>query len=61
MTGALASRATNAILAAGALRFALRAIAAEAEQLGRAAGRERASAQKRRAARVLLTTPSPCH
>jgi carbon monoxide dehydrogenase subunit G len=50
MTGALASRATNAILAAGALRFALRAIIAEAEQLGRAAGHERASAQKRRAA-----------
>jgi hypothetical protein len=40
ITGALASRATNAILGAGALRFALRAIAAEAEQLQRAAGRE---------------------
>jgi Polyketide cyclase / dehydrase and lipid transport len=50
MTGALASRATNAILGAGALRFALRAIAAEAEQLQQAGGRELASAQKRRAA-----------
>lgn len=40
MTGALASRASNAILGAGALRFALRAIAAEAEKLGRAQGRE---------------------
>ncbi len=40
MTGALASRATNAILGAGALRSALRAIAAEAEQLGRPAAGE---------------------
>ena len=50
MTGALASRATNAILGAGALRFALRAIAAEAEQLHQAGGHELASAQKPRAA-----------
>lgn len=40
MSGALASHATNAILGAGALRFALRAIAAEAEQLQQAAGPE---------------------
>lgn len=50
MTGTLASRATNVILGAGALRFALRAIAAEAEQLQQAAGHELASARKRRAA-----------
>ena len=50
VTGALASRATHAILGAGALRFALRAIAAEAEQLQQAAGHELASAPKRRAA-----------
>lgn len=50
MTGALASHATNAILGAGALRFALHAIAAEAEQLQQAGGDQLASAQKRRAA-----------
>ena len=50
LTGAVIARATSAILDAGALRFALRAIAAEAEQLQQAAGRELASAQKRRAA-----------
>jgi Polyketide cyclase / dehydrase and lipid transport len=50
MTGALASHATNAILGAGALRFALRAIAAEAERLQQAGGRELASAQERRTA-----------
>ena len=33
ITGAVVSRATSAVLAAGALRVALRAIAAEAEQL----------------------------
>jgi hypothetical protein len=33
ITGVVASRATNAMLGAGALRLALRAIAAEAEQL----------------------------
>lgn len=46
VTGALASRAIDAILGAGALR----AIAAEAEQLQQAAGHELASAPKRRAA-----------
>lgn len=49
MTGALASRASNAILGAGALRFALRAIAAEAEQLGRARSRELRRAERRAA------------
>lgn len=33
ITGAVVARVTNAMLGAGALRFALRAIAAEAEQL----------------------------
>jgi hypothetical protein len=50
ISGALASHATNAILAAGALRFALRAIAAEAEQLQQTGGHDRACAQKLRAA-----------
>jgi hypothetical protein len=40
ITGAIIARATNAILHAGALRVALRAIAAEAEQLQRTAGHE---------------------
>jgi hypothetical protein len=54
MTGALAARASNAILGAGALRFALRAIAAEAEQLLQPTGHERACAHKGRAARALV-------
>jgi len=33
ITGAVVSRATDAVLSAGALRYAIRAIAAEAEQL----------------------------
>jgi hypothetical protein len=37
MTGALIARATNAMLGAGALRFALRTVAGEAEQLQRTA------------------------
>lgn len=50
ITGALIARATNAMLGAGALRFALRAIAAEAEQLQRTARLKLASPQNRRAA-----------
>jgi uncharacterized protein YndB with AHSA1/START domain len=50
ITGAVVSRATSAVLAAGALRFALRAIAAEAEQLQQASGQDLASRQMRRAA-----------
>ena len=50
ITAALIARATNAMLGAGALRFALRAIAAEAEQLQRTAGHEPSALQERRAA-----------
>ena len=50
LTGAVIARATSAILDAGALRFALRAIAAEAEQLQRTARAELSSPQNRRAA-----------
>jgi hypothetical protein len=50
ITGAIIARATSAILDAGALRFALRAIAAEAEQLQRTSRAELASPQERRAA-----------
>jgi hypothetical protein len=49
ITGAIVARATSAVLDAGALRFALRAIAAEAEQLQRTAGHVSA-VQERRAA-----------
>ena len=50
LTGAVIARATSAILDAGALRFALRAIAAEAEQLQRTASHRLPSLQDRRAA-----------
>jgi hypothetical protein len=50
LTGAIVARATSAVLDAGALRFALRAIAAEAEQLQRTAGHEPSALQERRAA-----------
>jgi Polyketide cyclase / dehydrase and lipid transport len=50
ITGAIIARATSAILDAGALRFALRAIAAEAEQLQRRAGRGLPSFVDQRAA-----------
>jgi hypothetical protein len=50
ITGALIARATNAMLGAGALRFALRTVAAEAEQLQRSVRPKLPSAQKRRAA-----------
>ena len=50
ITAALIARATNAMLGAGALRFALRAVAAEAEQLQRTARAELSSPQNRRAA-----------
>ena len=50
ITGAIIARATSAVLDAGALRFALRAIAAEAEQLQRTASHRLPSLQDRRAA-----------
>jgi len=50
ITGAIIARATSAILAAGALRFALRAIAAEAEQLQQTADDALPTMRKRRAA-----------
>ena len=49
-TAALIARATNTMLSAGALRFALRAVAAEAEQLQRTAPSRLPSPQSRRAA-----------
>jgi hypothetical protein len=50
ITGAIVARATSAVVDAGALRFALRAIAAEAEQLQLTAGHELSALQERRAA-----------
>jgi hypothetical protein len=50
ITGALLARATNTMLGAGALRFALRGVAAEAEQLQRTTRAEFPSPQTRRAA-----------
>jgi hypothetical protein len=50
ISGAIVAHATSAILDAGALRFALRAIAAEAEQLQRTAGHKLPSLQDQRAA-----------
>jgi hypothetical protein len=50
ITGALMVRATNAMLVAGALRFALRTVAGEAEELQRTARPKLASPQTRRAA-----------
>jgi hypothetical protein len=50
MTGALIARATNAMMGAGALRFALRTVAAEAEQLQRTARPRLPCPQNRRAA-----------
>jgi carbon monoxide dehydrogenase subunit G len=50
ITGALIARATNTMLGAGALRFALRAVAAEAEQLQRTARTRLPSPQTLRAA-----------